>query len=90
MKLVIKGAYCDITEKTALAVLYPHRSWCTTLAQAEAEEEADRRLEQELWAIEDYDVFSDAYKSLYGVRPRWISPEDLKQIQSAKKVLKKC
>ena len=81
MKMVINGVRCDITEKTALAVLYPHRPWCETLAQAEFEEERDRRIEEDLWSIEDYDVFSDVYKSIYGIRPRWISPEELKRIQ---------
>ena len=83
MKMIINGVRCDITEKTALAVLYPHRPWCKTLAQAEFEEERDRRIEEDLWSIEDYDVFSDVYKSIYGIRPRWISPEDLKRRQSA-------
>lgn len=83
MKMVINGAHCNITEKTALAVMYPHRPWCKTLAQAMAEEEADRRREEDLWSIEDYDVFSDVYKDIYGVRPRWITPEELKRRQSA-------
>lgn len=83
MKMVINGARCDITEKTAVAVMFPHRPWCKTLAQAQAEEERDRRIEEDLWGIEDYDVFSDVYKSIYGIRPRWISPEDLKRRQSA-------
>ena len=52
-------------------------------AEAKANAEADKRAEKDLWSIEDYDVFSDVYKSIYGVRPRWISPEDLKRIQSA-------
>ena len=81
MKMIINGVRCDITEKTAVAVMFPHRPWCTTLAQAQAEEDAERRAEDNLWAIEDYDVFSDVYKSIYGIRPRWISPEDLKRIQ---------
>ena len=81
MKMVINGVRCDITEKTALAVLYPHRPWCKTLAQAVFEEERDRRIEEDLWSIEDYDVFSDVYKSIYGIRPRWISPEELKRRQ---------
>ena len=83
MKMVINGACCNITEKTALAVMYPHRPWCKTLTQAMAEEEADRRREEDLWSIEDYDVFSDVYKDIYGVRPRWITPEELKRRQSA-------
>lgn len=83
MKMVINGARCNITEKTALAVMYPHRPWCKTLAQAMAEEEADRRREEDLWSIEDYDVFSDVYKDIYGIRPRWITPEELKRRQSA-------
>ena len=83
MKMIIKGARCDITEKTALAVLYPHRPWCKTLAQAVVEEERDRQAEEDLWSIEDYDVFSDVYKSIYGIRPRWISPEDLKRMQQS-------
>ena len=83
MKMVINGARCNITEKTALAVMYPHRPWCKTLTQAMAEEEADRRREEDLWSIEDYDVFSDVYKDIYGVRPRWITPEELKRRQSA-------
>ena len=83
MKMVINGAHCNITEKTALAVMYPHRPWCKTLAQAMAEEEADRRREEDLWSIENYDVFSDVYKDIYGVRPRWITPEELKRRQSA-------
>ena len=81
MKMVINGARCDITEKTAVAVMFPHRPWCKTLAQAQAEEDAERRAYENLWGIEDYDVFSDVYKSLYGIRPRWISPEELKRIQ---------
>lgn len=83
MKFVIKGVNCYLTEKTALEVLYPHKPWCKTVAQAQAEEEADRRMEKALWSIEDYDVFSDVYKDIYGVRPRWITPEDLKRRQSA-------
>jgi hypothetical protein len=83
MKMVINGARCNITEKTALAVMYPHRPWCKTLAEAMAEEEADRRRKEDLWSIEDYDVFSDVYKDIYGVRPRWITPEELKRRQSA-------
>lgn len=83
MQMIINGARCDITEKTAVAVMYPDRPWCKTLAQAQAEEEADRRAEENLWSIEDYDVFSDVFKSIYGVRPRWITPEELKRRQSA-------
>ena len=83
MKMIINGARCDITEKTAVAVMFPHCPWCKTLAQAEFEEERDRRIEKDLWSIEDYDVFSDVYKSIYCIRPRWISPEDLKRRQSA-------
>ena len=83
MKMIINGARCDITEKTAVAVLFPHRPWCKTLAQAQAEEDAERRAEKALWDIEDYDVFSDVYKDIYGVRPRWISPEDLKRMQQS-------
>lgn len=81
MKMIINGVRCDITEKTAIAVLYPHRPWCKTLAQAAFEEERDRHIEEDLWAIEDYDVFSDVYKSIYGIRPHHISPEDLKRRQ---------
>ena len=81
MKMIINGARCDITEKTAVAVMFPNRPWCKTLAQAQAEEDAERRAYDSLWAIEDYDVFSDVYKSLYGIRPRWISREDLKRRQ---------
>jgi hypothetical protein len=81
MKMIINGARCDITEQTALAVMYPNRPWCKTLAQAKAEEEAERRAYENLWNIEDYDVFSDVYKDIYGVRPRWITPEELKRIQ---------
>ena len=83
MKMIINGVRCDITEKTAVAVMFPHRPWCKTLAQAEFEEERDRRIEEDLWSIEDYDVFSDVYKSIYGILPRWISPEDLKRIQQS-------
>jgi hypothetical protein len=83
MKMIIKGVRCDITEKTAIAVLYPDYAWCKTLAQAQAEEEADRRIKEDLWNIQDYDVFSDVYKSIYGVRPRWITPEDLKRMQQS-------
>ena len=81
MNMVINGARCDITEKTAVAVMFPHRPWCKTLAQAQAEEDAERRAEENLWTIEDYDVFSDVYKDIYGIRPHHISPEDLKRIQ---------
>ena len=83
MKVIIKGVRCDISEKTALAVLYPHRPWCKTLAQAVVEEEQDRRAEEELWAIEDYDVFSDVYKSIHGIRPRWISREEFERRKTA-------
>ena len=83
MKIIIKGVRCDITEKTALAVLYPHRPWCKTLAQAVVEEEQDRRAEEDLWNIEDYDVFSDVYKSIHGVRPRWISREEFERRKTA-------
>ena len=76
MKMIIKGAYCNISEKTAVAVMFPHRPWCKTLAQAQAEEDAERRVEENLWAIEDYDVFSDVYKSIHGIRPRWLSREE--------------
>ena len=81
MKMIINNARCDITEKTAVAVLFPHRPWCKTLAQAQAEEDAECRAYENLWGIEDYDVFSDVYKSLYGIRPHHISPEDLKRMQ---------
>ena len=83
MKMIINGARCDITEKTAVAVMFPHRPRCKTLAQAQAEEDAERRAYESLWAIEDYNVFSDVYKDIYGVRPRWISPEDLKRMQQS-------
>ena len=83
MKMIINVARCDITEKTAVAVMFPHRPWCKTLAQAQAEEDAERRAEKALLDIEDYDVFSDVYKSIYGIRPRWISPEDLKRMQQS-------
>ena len=83
MKIIIKGVRCNISEETALAVLYPHRPWCKTLAQAVAEEERDRRLQEELWNIEDYDVFSDVYKSIHGIRPRWISREEFERRKTA-------
>ena len=76
MKMIIKGVYCNISEKTALTVLYPHRPWCKSLAQAEMEEEQDRHLAKELDAITDYDVYSDVYKSVHGIRPRWLSREE--------------
>ena len=83
MKMVINGARCNITEKTALAVMYPDYAWCESFSKAQALAEADRRREEDLWSIEDYDVFSDVYKDIYGVRPRWITPEELKRRQSA-------
>ena len=79
MKIVIKGANCYLTEKTAIAVLYPNYAWCKTLAEAKANAEADKRAEEDLWSIEDYDVFSDVYKDIYGVRPRWITREEFKR-----------
>ena len=79
MKVVIQGAVCDISEATAIAVLYPDFAWCKTLAQARREQEASKRAEQELWNISDYDVFSDVYKSIHGVRPRWISHEEFER-----------
>lgn len=83
MKMIIKGAHCDITEKTAIAVLYPDYAWCESFAKAEALAEQDRRIKEDLWNIQDYDVFSDVYKSIYGVRPRWITPEELKRMQQS-------
>jgi hypothetical protein len=83
MKMIINGVRCDITEKTAVAVMFPHRPWCKTLAQAQAEEEADRRAEKALWDIPDYDTFSDVYKSVYGIRPRWITREEFERKKSA-------
>lgn len=83
MKMIIKGVRCDITEQTAIAVLYPDYAWCKSFAQAEVLAEQDRRIKEDLWNIQDYDVFSDVYKSIYGVRPRWITPEDLKRIQQS-------
>ena len=79
MKVIINGAVCDIREATAIAVLYPDFAWCKTLAQARREQEASKRAEQELWNIADYDVFSDVYKSIYGVRPRWITREEFER-----------
>ena len=76
MKMVINGVRCDITEKTAIAVLFPHRPWCKTLAQAQAEETAERKAQESLDSITDYDVYSDVYKSVYGVRPRWLNREE--------------
>lgn len=83
MKMIIKGVRCDITEKTAIAVLYPDYTWCKSFAEAVALAEQDRRTEEDLWNIQDYDVFSDVYKSIYGVRPRWITPKALKRIQQS-------
>lgn len=83
MKIIIKGVRCDVTEKTAIAVLYPDYTWCKSFAQAEALAEQDRRIKEDLWNIQDYDVFSDVYKSIYGVRPRWITPEELKRMQQS-------
>lgn len=83
MKIIIKGVRCDITEKTAIAVLYPDYAWCKSFAQAEALAEQDRRIKEDLWNIQDYDVFSDVYKSIYGIRPRWITPEELKRMQQS-------
>lgn len=79
MRVIIQGAVCDISEATAIAVLYPDFAWCKTLAQARREQEASKRAEQELWNISDYDVFSDVYKSIHGVRPRWISREEFER-----------
>ena len=83
MKMIINGVRCDITEKTALAVLYPHRPWCKTLAQAKMQEEQDRLAQERLWDIADYDVFSDVYKDIYGVRPHWLSREEFERRRSA-------
>lgn len=79
MKVIINGAVCDLTEQTAVGILYPDFAWCKTLAQARREQEASKRAEQELWNISDYDVFSDVYKSIHGVRPRWISREEFER-----------
>ena len=76
MKMIIKGVRCDITEKTVLAVMYSHRPWCKTLAQAEYEEERERLFQERLDDITDYDVYSDVYKSIHGIRPRWLSREE--------------
>ena len=76
MKMIINGVRCDITEKTAVAVMYPHRPWCKTLAQAQAEEKAERKAQESLDSITDYDVYSDVYKSVHGIRPRWLSREE--------------
>lgn len=83
MKIVICGAYCDITEKTALAVFYPHKPWCKTLAEAKAEEEAENRILAQLDEIDDYDIYSDVYKSIYGIRPRWVSREEIESRRKA-------
>lgn len=79
MKVTICGAVCDLTEQTAVGILYPDFAWCKTLAQARREQEASKQAEQELWNISDYDVFSDVYKSIHGVRPRWISREEFER-----------
>lgn len=79
MKIIIQGAVCDISETTAIAVLYPDYAWCDTLEQARKQQQADKQAETDLWSIEDYDVFSDVFKSIYGVRPRWISREEFER-----------
>ena len=79
MKVIINGAVCNLTEQAAVGILYPDFAWCKTLAQARKEQEASKRVEQELWNISDYDVFSDVYKSIHGVRPRWISREEFER-----------
>ena len=76
MKIMIKGARCDSSEKTAVKVLYPQYPWCKTLAQAQAEETAERKAQESLDSITDYDVYSDVYKSVHGIRPRWLSREE--------------
>ena len=76
MKIVIKGVRCNISEKTAVKVLYPQYPWCKTLAQAQAEETAERKAQESLDSITDYDVYSDVYKSVHGIRPRWLSREE--------------
>ena len=58
MTVIINGAVCNLTEQTAVGILYPDFAWCKTLAQARKEQEASKRAEQELWNISDYDVFS--------------------------------
>ena len=79
MKVIICGAVCDIREKTAVGILYPDFAWCNTLEQARKEQQASKKAEQELWSIKDYDVFSDVYKSIYGIRPRWINREEFER-----------
>ena len=76
MKIMIKGVRCNINEKTAVKVLYPQYPWCKTLAQAQAEETAERKAQESLDSITDYDVYSDVYKSVHGIRPRWLSREE--------------
>jgi len=79
MRVIIQGAVCDISEATAIAVLYPDYAWCDTLEQARKQQQQDRQAEADLWSIKDYDVFSDVFKSIYGVRPRWISREEFER-----------
>jgi hypothetical protein len=79
MKVIIQGARCDISEATAIAVLYPDYVWCDTLEQARKQQQQDQQAEANLWSIEDYDVFSDVFKSIYGMRPRWISREEFER-----------
>ena len=81
MKIVINGANCYLTERTAIKVLYPDYTHCKTLAEAKAMAESDERslanAEKLLATTCDYDFYSDLYKDLYGVRPRWESRQEI-------------
>lgn len=81
MKIVIKGVTCYITERTAIEVLYPDYAHCKTLVEAKAMAESDERsfanAERLLATTTDYDFYSDLYKDLYGIRPRWVSREEI-------------
>ena len=49
MKVIINGAVCNLTEQTAVGILYPEYAWCNTLEQARKEQQASKKAEQELW-----------------------------------------
>jgi hypothetical protein len=77
MRVIIQGAVCNISEATAIAVLYPDYAWCDTLEQARKQQEQDQRIAKEFDAmmeqlyVEDYEVFRNIYKSIHGVNPHF-------------------
>lgn len=89
--IIIYGATCYLSDAT----MRQYRNDCEEIEAERRQAEEEKRIDWIMWHVfarrwmlydsqEDYDMFSDWYKDLHGIRPRWVTKEYVRHILDSK------